>query len=93
MCVRARARACVFFQKPNALCFLVFSYIIIVAAAALLADLFVGRLLTSYIHAEEENDQGAPARCCSLFIEFVVQHYYYCCCIISVLLTSQKGVM
>jgi hypothetical protein len=50
MCVRARARACVFFQKPNALCFLVFSYIIIVAAAAtaaaLLADLFFGRLLT-----------------------------------------------
>jgi hypothetical protein len=44
------ARACVFFQKPNALCFLVFSYIIIVAAAAtaaaLLADLFFGRLLT-----------------------------------------------
>jgi hypothetical protein len=48
MCVRARARACVFFQKPNALCFWVFSYIIIVAAAAaaLLADLFSGRLLT-----------------------------------------------
>ncbi len=50
VCARSRACVCFFFQKPNALCFLVFSYIIIVAAAAtaaaLLADLFFGRLHT-----------------------------------------------